>query len=172
MWQWRVTGLWRTSILPQDKRRMYLLSERRGGRRPATRERAGDVRDRVQFKRKIKAGRMDREAAPQRRPEEWAANSDKPVPEGTYAFPSQATQSRRAVADSTHTSDTYNNGILAQMQRSNSSEAGASFLCPLSHSVILEFLLSGLCSFPVLLWLAPNHTHKLVLSVFGGHKCL
>lgn len=72
--------------MPQDKRRMYLLSERRGGRRPATKERPGDVRDRVQFKRKIKAGRIDREAAPQRRPEEWAADSDKPVPEGTSRF--------------------------------------------------------------------------------------
>lgn len=109
---------------------MYLLSERHGGRRPATEERPGDVRDRVQFKRKIKAGRVDREAAPQRRPEEWAAGSDKPVPEGTRAFPSRATQSRRAVAGSTRTSDTYNNGILAQMLRSDSSV----------HSLTLSYL--------------------------------
>lgn len=92
---------------------MYLLSEWRRGRRPATKERVGDVSDRVQFNRKIKAWRTDREAAPQRRPEEWAADSDKP--RGTRGFPSRATQSRRAVADSTRTSDTRNNGILAQM---------------------------------------------------------
>lgn len=56
---------------------------------------------------------MDREAAPQKGPEEWTVVSDRPIPKGSWAFSSQATQSHHAVPDSTHPSDTCINGILA-----------------------------------------------------------
>lgn len=114
MWQWRVTGLWQTSISPQDKRRMYLLSKPRGGRWPATSRglETLEIMCNLIFTQN-KSERMDREAAPQKKQEEWAVVLDRHIPKGSWTFSSQATHSRHAAADSIHTSDTCLNGILA-----------------------------------------------------------
>lgn len=66
------------------------------------------------FTHKIKGGEDGgRGSATKGAREEWTAVSDRPIPEGFWAFSSQATQSHRAVPDSTHSSDTCINGILA-----------------------------------------------------------
>lgn len=102
------------SVSPQDKQRMYLLSEPRGGRRPTTsggpetleimcnliftQNKRRTDRERQHHKRGQKNGRPS-----------WTGLS----PKGYWAFSSQATQSHRTVPDSTHSSDTCINGILA-----------------------------------------------------------
>lgn len=116
MWQWRVTGLWRTSVSPQDKQRMYLLSEPHGGRRPTTSTglETLEIMCNLILAQNKRRRRMDRRGSATKETRRmdglsWTALS----PKGSWAFSSQATQSHRAVPDSTHSSDTCINGILA-----------------------------------------------------------
>lgn len=175
MWQWLVTGLWRTSISAQDKQRMYLLSEPRGGRRPTTsggpetleimcnliftQNKRRTDRERQHHKRGQKNGRPS-----------WTGLS----PKGYWAFSSQATQSHRTVPDSTHSSDTCINGILAWdcrcwkaiVQKQLCLSYSLFLSLSLSHTLRVSLLLTPLSS------VCPPtaHTHTHTPPLFSIHS--